>query len=161
MWSIHVGTCSCVHHFRAGFHYYLIPLSFSPKCCMQNYKYFRKKIIVLNAENIVYLWIYINISCIYKNNTANCLKFDQQLLGLTLKVIPFYEIQPWSPIFYHSVLCFSPKDYILSFVDIPLCNSITWRITDLWRCCIYLLYNPFFVVDCASVVWYDPYSVTI
>jgi len=44
------------------------------------------------AEYIVYLWIYLNISCICLNNTVNHLKFDQQLLGLTLRVIFGYEI---------------------------------------------------------------------
>ena len=34
----------------------------------------------------VNLWIYIHISCIFKYNTENHLKFDQQLLGLKLRV---------------------------------------------------------------------------
>ena len=43
---------------------------------------------MFKAEYTVYLYIYINISCIYKNNTGNHLKFAQQLLGLTLRVNP-------------------------------------------------------------------------
>jgi len=52
---------------------------------------------MLNIECIVYLWICINISCMFKNNTENHLKFDQQLLGLTLRVNPWL----WNPA--HSV----------------------------------------------------------
>ena len=48
---------------------------------------------MLNAECIVYLWIYIKISCIFKNNTENHLKFDQQLLELTLRV----NLSLWNP----------------------------------------------------------------
>jgi len=33
---------------------------------------------MLQAEYVVYLWIHINIICIYKDNTVN-LKFGQQL----------------------------------------------------------------------------------
>jgi len=47
---------------------------------------------MLNAESITYLRLYINISCICKNNTANHLKSDQQLVGLTLRVNRDYEI---------------------------------------------------------------------
>ena len=39
------------------------------------------------------LWIYISISCIRKNKTANHLKLGQQLLGCALTINP-YEIQP-------------------------------------------------------------------
>jgi len=40
----------------------------------------------LKVAYIVYLWIYIKISCICKNNTSNHLKFGQQLLGFTMMV---------------------------------------------------------------------------
>jgi len=56
---------------------------------MQNFKYFRHFFQgMFNAEYIVYLCVYINTFCICKNNTANYLKFGQQLLGLTLRVNP-------------------------------------------------------------------------
>jgi len=41
---------------------------------------------MLKAEFIIYLFLYINISCICYNNTTNRLKSDQHLLGLTLRV---------------------------------------------------------------------------
>jgi len=44
---------------------------------------------MLKSENIVYLRIYINISCICKKNTAKHVKFGEQLLGLTLRVYPW------------------------------------------------------------------------
>jgi len=44
---------------------------------------------MLEAENTVYLWIYNNISCIGKNNTANLWKSFQQLFGLTLRENPW------------------------------------------------------------------------
>ena len=44
---------------------------------------------MLRADNIVYLCMYINISCISKNNKALRLKFGQQLLGLALRVSPW------------------------------------------------------------------------
>jgi len=43
---------------------------------------------MFKAEYIVYLWIYINSSCICLNNTVSHSKFGQQLLGLTLRVNP-------------------------------------------------------------------------
>jgi len=43
---------------------------------------------MLKAEYIVYQCIYINVTQIYKNNSANHLKFGQQVLGLKLRVNP-------------------------------------------------------------------------
>jgi len=37
---------------------------------------------LLKADSMVYLQIYINISCICKNQTATHFKFGQQLLGI-------------------------------------------------------------------------------
>jgi len=41
---------------------------------------------MLKADYIVEQWFYKNRSCICLNNTANHLKFGQQLFGLTLSV---------------------------------------------------------------------------
>jgi len=46
------------------------------------------------AEYNTDLCMYINISCICYNNTANHLKFGQHLLGLTLRVNPW--LWKWS-----------------------------------------------------------------
>jgi len=58
---------------------------------MQNYKYFRIFIQErFKTEDIVYLRVYINISCICKNKTAIFLIFlNQRLLGLTLWINPW------------------------------------------------------------------------
>jgi len=39
---------------------------------------------MLKAEYIVYLRIYVNVSCFCKNSTTNHLNNDQQSLGFTL-----------------------------------------------------------------------------
>jgi len=48
---------------------------------MQNFTYFKQTLLsgMVKAEYIVYLWIYINISCICLNNAVSHLKFGQQL----------------------------------------------------------------------------------
>ena len=46
---------------------------------------------MVNPEYTVHICIYINGSRIFKNNTASHLKCCQQLLGLTLRVNPFFS----------------------------------------------------------------------
>ena len=60
---------------------------------------------MLKADYIVYLWIYINISCICKNNTANHLNVSQQLLGF----FNFFSVRLLSVLRGHSVFSSPPQ----------------------------------------------------
>ena len=57
-------------YFWAQFHNNLIRLNFNPKYFRQNYTFSQSSLLgMLKEECIVYLCMYINISCICKNNT--------------------------------------------------------------------------------------------
>ena len=74
---------------RAQFHNTLIRLKLNPIILYAKLYIFQTMLSgMFKAEYIVYLWIYINISCICEKNTVTHSKFGQQLLGLTLKVNP-------------------------------------------------------------------------
>ena len=57
-----------LHRNKTGIHYHLIRFKFTSKYFIQSYSYFG---LMFKVEYIVYLWIYINISCNCKNNPAN------------------------------------------------------------------------------------------
>ena len=122
LWKIHT-------QFWTQFHNNWIRLNFNPKYSMQKYMYFRQ-IYQECLKTECYLLIYINISYICWNNTANHFEFELHSIRLTLKENPWL----WNPALnwisqtrayiYLLHRCFSKSVSMLSIYTVIVWNYI-------------------------------------